>query len=67
MQIDWNNLEKNTTSKELSFESFNFQIAWKKFIKYGRFEYNYNTPGAEFFWFIRLKRTLFHEVRKFSI
>jgi len=49
MQIDWNSLEKNTTSKELSFESFNFQIAWKKFIKYGRFDYNYNTPGAEFF------------------
>ena len=26
MQIDWNNLEKNIDSKELTFESFNFHV-----------------------------------------
>ena len=49
MQIDWNNLEKNIDSKELTFESFNFQIAWVKFSLLGDFEYDYNTPGAEFY------------------
>ena len=36
-------------SKELSFESFNFQIAWVKYKDLGDFEYDYNTHGAEFF------------------
>jgi len=49
LQIDWNNLEKNIDSKELTFESFNFQIAWAKFSPLGDFEYDYNTPGAEFY------------------
>ena len=49
MQIDWSNLEKNMDSKELSFESFNFQIAWVKYSFLGDFEYDYNTPGAEFY------------------
>ncbi len=49
MQIDWSNLEKNIDSKELTFESFNFQIAWVKFSHSGDFEYDYNTPGAEFY------------------
>ena len=49
MHIDWNNLEKNTDSKELTFESFNFQIAWIEYSSFGDFDYDYNTPGAEFF------------------
>ena len=49
IEIDWNNLEKNMGSKELAFESFNFQIAWVKFLHFGDFEYDYNTPGAEFY------------------
>ena len=49
MQIDWTNLEKNMESEELSFESFNFQIAWVRYNSFGDFDYNYNTPGAEFF------------------
>ena len=49
IQIDWSNLEKNAGSKELSFESFNFQVAWVKYTHLGDFEYDYNTPGAEFF------------------
>ena len=57
MQIDWNNLEKNIDSKELTFESFNFQIAWVKFSSLGDFEYDYNTPGAEFY--LTLKKDCF--------
>jgi len=49
MQIDWSNLEKNMDSEELTFESFNFQIAWAKFSSFGDFEYDYNTPGVEFY------------------
>lgn len=49
IKIDWNQLERNSESKEVGFESFNFQIAWKKYSKYGSFEYDYNTPGSEFY------------------
>ena len=53
MRIDWNNLEKNAASRELTFENFNFQIAWKKYASFGDFNYDYNTPGAEFFLTLR--------------
>lgn len=49
VQIDWSNLEKNVDSKELTFESFNFQIAWVKYSPLGDFDFDYNTPGAEFY------------------
>lgn len=47
--ISWHQLEVNGGSKEISFEGFNFQIAWQKYIEYGEFEYDYNTPGSEFY------------------
>ena len=43
-------------SEELSFESFNFQIAWVRYSSFGDFDYKYNTPGAEFF--LTLKKDL---------
>lgn len=48
-EISWHQLEQNSSSKELSFESFCFQIATKKFKDYGVFESFYNTPGSEFY------------------
>ena len=47
--ISWEQLDKNTGSKELSFESFNFQIAYFLYSSFGRFEYDYATPGSEFY------------------
>lgn len=47
--ISWHQLEQNSSSKELSFESFCFQIATKKYKDYGTFESYYNTPGSEFY------------------
>ncbi|MCP4405574.1 MAG: hypothetical protein GY801_50755 [bacterium] len=49
INISWEQLKKNSESKELSFESFNFQIAYKKFSQFGSFIYPYNTPGTEFY------------------
>ncbi|MDP4209684.1 MAG: hypothetical protein Q8928_12800 [Bacteroidota bacterium] len=48
-EISWHQLENNSSSKELSFESFCFQIATKKYKDYGTFESYYNTPGSEFY------------------
>lgn len=48
-EISWHQLELNSGSGEISFESFNFQIAFKKYSQYGVFEYDYNTPGSEFY------------------
>jgi DNA replication protein DnaC len=49
INISWEQLERNTESKEIGFESFNFQIAYALFKSYGKFEYDYNTPGSEFY------------------
>lgn len=48
-RIDWHQLEKNIDAREVSFESFNYQIAVKKYASYGNFKYYYNTPGSEFY------------------
>ena len=47
--ISWHQLEKNSFSKEISFELFCFQIANKKFGEYGNFDDYYNTAGSEFY------------------
>ena len=47
--ISWEALEQNAESKELGFEQFNFQLAFILFHKYGVFDYDYNTPGSEFY------------------
>lgn len=47
--ISWERLKENSSSKEISFESFVWQVAYQLFSKYGHFEYNYNEPGSEFY------------------
>ena len=49
LNIDWHQLEKNIGAKEVSFESFNYQIAVKRYWSLGKFDYYYNTPGSEFY------------------
>jgi hypothetical protein len=48
-EIDWKQLEKNSESKEIGFEGFCFQIAFRKYASLGHFDYYYNTPGSEFY------------------
>jgi len=47
--IDWKQLEKNSESKDIGFEQFCFQIAYKKYASLGHFDSWYNTPGSEFY------------------
>jgi NACHT domain. len=47
--INWKQLEKNSESKEIGFEQFCFQIAFKKYVSLGHFDSWYNTPGSEFY------------------
>lgn len=49
INISWNQLESNSSPKELSFESFCFQIAYKKYHTFGNFDNFYNTAGSEFY------------------
>lgn len=49
INISWNQLEKNSSTKELSFEKFCFQIAYKKYHTFGNFDNFYNTAGSEFY------------------
>jgi hypothetical protein len=48
-KIDWKQLERNSESKEIGFERFCFQIAYRKFALLGHFDYYYDTPGSEFY------------------
>lgn len=47
--INWKLLEKNSESKEIGFELFCFQIAYRKYATLGHFDLWYNTPGSEFY------------------
>ena len=49
IDISWHQLQENSKSKELNFESFCNQIARKKYGSYGRIEEYYNTAGSEFY------------------
>lgn len=49
INISWSLLENNAMSKELSFESFCYQIAVKKYSDYGSFGSFYNAAGSEFY------------------
>lgn len=49
IKISWSQLENNSLPKELSFESFCFQIAYKKYHTFGNFDNFYNTAGSEFY------------------
>ncbi len=47
--IQWSQFEQNQQAKDISFESFCFQVAYIKYKNYGFFENFYNTPGSEFY------------------
>jgi len=49
INITWASLARNAESQEISFETFTFQVAYAVFREYGDFEYDYNTPGSEFY------------------
>lgn len=47
--INWRQFEHNQTGKDISFESFCYQIAFSLYNNKGAFESYYNTPGSEFY------------------
>ena len=47
--IVWSQFEKNMSAKDISFESFCFQVAYINYKDFGQFENYYNTPGSEFY------------------
>lgn len=47
--IQWSQFEQNQQAKDISFESFCFQVAYIKYKDFGFFENFYNTPGSEFY------------------
>lgn len=49
IEIDWNQLKQNSSSKEISFEKFCHQVAVAKFEDYGQITYPYNMTGSEFY------------------
>jgi len=49
IEIDWNQLKQNSSSKEISFERFCYQVAVAKFGDYGQITYPYNMAGSEFY------------------
>ena len=49
IEIDWNQLKQNSSSKEISFEKFCYQVAVAKFGDYGQITYPYNMTGSEFY------------------
>ena len=49
IEIDWNQLKQNSSSKEITFEKFCHQIAVAKFGDYGKITYPYNMAGSEFY------------------
>lgn len=59
IEIDWNQLKQNSSSKEISFEKFCYQVAVTKFGEYGRITYPYNMTGSEFY--LTLARPLDYE------
>lgn len=59
IEIDWNQLKKNSDSKEISFEKFCFQVAVAKFRGYGRFTYPHDMTGSEFY--LELTQPLVYE------
>ncbi|WP_458628675.1 hypothetical protein [Winogradskyella sp. PC D3.3] len=47
--IQWSQFEQNQQAKDISFESFCFQVAYIKYKEFGYFENFYNTPGSEYY------------------
>ena len=59
IEIDWNQLKQNSSSKEITFEKFCYQIAVAKFGDYGKITYPYNMAGSEFY--LTLAKSLDYE------
>ena len=49
INILWGQFAKNQQAKDISFESFCYQVAYILYKDYGFFEEFYNTPGSEFY------------------
>jgi hypothetical protein len=49
INIQWSQFEQNQQAKDISFETFCFQIAYIKYKDFGYFDNFYNTPGSEFY------------------
>lgn len=47
--FQWSQFEQNQQAKDISFESFCFQIAYIKYKDFGFFDNFYNTPGSEYY------------------
>ncbi len=49
INISWSQFDLNQSAKDISFESFCFQVAYIKLYGFGFFDNYYNTPGSEFY------------------
>ena len=49
INFQWSQFEQNQQAKDISFESFCFQVAFIKYKDFGFFENFYNTPGSEYY------------------
>ncbi|RWU10651.1 NACHT domain-containing protein [Pedobacter chitinilyticus] len=49
MNISWAQFEQNQSAKDVSFESFCYQVAYTLYSSFGSFSHFYNTPGSEFY------------------
>ncbi|MCP1298733.1 hypothetical protein NK356_06115 [Chryseobacterium sp. S0630] len=47
--ISWSQFDINQQAKDISFESFCFQLAYLRYHEFGYFDNFYNTPGSEFY------------------
>lgn len=64
IQIDWNQLERNSNSKEISFERFCFHYASILLKGYGEMTYPYNAAGSEFY--LELAKPLEYDGKKYE-
>lgn len=49
INILWSQFDVNQQAKDISFESFCFQVAYLRYREFGFFENFFNTPGSEFY------------------
>ncbi|MEC5395262.1 hypothetical protein [Bergeyella sp. RCAD1439] len=49
INILWSQFDINQQAKDISFESFCFQVAYLRYREFGFFENYFNTPGSEFY------------------
>ncbi len=49
ISLQWSQFEQNQQARDISFESFCFQVAYIKYKDFGFFGNFYNTPGSEYY------------------